>query len=78
MRLSPGLVRNIAASFNDLGVDRTAYWYKMKNLVTICRAFRSIPCAFYAVDVTFQQADRLLGSIDKDKPYYFEKHKVCG
>lgn len=42
------------------------------------RTFCRYPCVLCAVDVTFQDTNRLLGNIDEVKPYYFAKHKLHG
>ena len=40
--------------------------------------FSNYPCALYATDVTFQQANRPTGTIEEGKAYYSGKHKLYG
>ncbi|ETP04378.1 hypothetical protein F441_18848 [Phytophthora nicotianae CJ01A1] len=50
----------------------------MRRLVTSGNTFSHYPCALYATDVTFQQANRPAGNTTEVMPYYSAKHKLYG
>ena len=50
----------------------------MGKLFQSNKLFKNHPCARYATDVTFQQANRPSGSLEEGKKYYSGKHKLYG
>ena len=52
--------------------------YTMSKLSQSKKLFKNYPCARYAKDVTFQQANRPSGSLEEGKKYDSGKHKVYG
>ncbi|KAG4061916.1 hypothetical protein PC123_g3269 [Phytophthora cactorum] len=56
----------------------TAQEETMRMLVTSGNTFVYHPCALYATDVTFQQANRPAGSMAEALPFYSAKHKLYG
>ncbi|GMF15240.1 unnamed protein product [Phytophthora lilii] len=70
--------RVLAPNVYDDWVREKAEETKMRRLVTSGNTFRHFPCALYATDVTFQQANRPAGNMAEVIPYYSAKHKLYG
>jgi hypothetical protein len=71
-------VRVVHPKLVDDQISKRADDEKMHRLVTSGRAFVHYPCALYATDVTFQQANRPGGNMAEAMPYYSAKHKLYG
>lgn len=50
----------------------------MTNLISKRAQFKNFPCALYATDVIFQQANRPSGNMLEGKLYFSGKHKLYG
>ncbi|KAE9100205.1 hypothetical protein PF010_g14900 [Phytophthora fragariae] len=50
----------------------------IRHLTLTGKTFANVPCARYATDVTFQQADRPVGGYNDAKMYYSGKHHLYG
>ncbi|KAE8995647.1 hypothetical protein PR002_g19556 [Phytophthora rubi] len=50
----------------------------MRHLTLTGKTFANVPCARYATDVTFQQADRPVGGYNDAKTYFSGKHHLYG
>ncbi|KAE8983062.1 hypothetical protein PR002_g23349 [Phytophthora rubi] len=57
--------------------DVNAKW-TMRELVLADKTFSNYPCARYATDVTFQQANIPYGLCEGRSIYYSGKHKIHG
>ncbi|KAG2987298.1 hypothetical protein PC121_g22100 [Phytophthora cactorum] len=73
-----GFIRAIAPSLYDDWVAEKTQEETMRMLVTLGNTFVYHPCALYATDVTFQQANRPAGNMDEALPFYSPKHKLYG
>ncbi|KAG3098932.1 hypothetical protein PI124_g15264 [Phytophthora idaei] len=73
-----GFIRAIAPRLYDDWVAETPREETMRMLVTSGNTFVYHPCALYATDVTFQQANRPAGSMAEALPFYSAKHKLYG
>ena len=52
--------------------------YDMAVLIQDGTVFSAVPCAKYATDVIFQQANRPSGTMQEGKKYFSGKHKLYG
>lgn len=73
-----GFLRAVVPKLFDDWVSEKADEEKMRMLATSGRTFVHFPCALYATDVTFQQANRPAGNMAEVLPFYSAKHKLYG
>ncbi|KAL4164199.1 hypothetical protein KRP22_004819 [Phytophthora ramorum] len=65
-----GFLEVVTSKLYDTWVAGYAGEQKMRSLVTAGHTFQLYPCALYATDVTFQQANRLSCSMAEAMPWY--------
>lgn len=68
----------LAPFMHDCFVKKVTEQFTMTRLMSTGRTFSNYACARYAVDVTFQRAERPSGSVAEGKKYFSGKHKAYG
>lgn len=75
-RIIVGFIKIISRRPYEIFAVSVDELYPMSLSVETKKSFRFHSYCRYAVDVTFQQTDRPMGSIDESKPYYSADHKL--